>query len=246
MNRSSPTEVLHRALLFIVRIAFDDPEFVFVPCISYAEPVATDFILFDSFEPVLSCQIHDFLSSGFCVWPATHTYIQHRQRWAYVKPFFPNLIDIKMAAPNPKTLLGFSFNARSEVEALNKKIADLSKGGGKLSTKGPTLSERLKEGVELQGDYRSALVSGVGRINMVVHKRDGSKITGTSTLSVEGKDLGETRWEGVVKGTRLTMTRVGSGNKVNTTLDLKGDSLEGSFVDSQGNRGTIGLRFPIP
>ena len=136
--------------------------------------------------------------------------------------------------------------ARSEIEALNKKIADLSKGGGKLSTKGPTLSERLKEGVELQGDYRSALVSGMGRINMVVHKRDGSKITGTSTLSVEGKDLGETRWEGVVKGTRLTMTRVGSGNKVNTTLDLKGDSLEGSFVDSQGNRGTIGLRFPIP
>lgn len=135
-----------------------------------------------------------------------------------------------------------------ENELLNNKLDALTKQPTNKTEKQArlTLSDRLTVGLTLEGDYRSSHSAGIGRFMLTIDQCEKARLIGTGKLSFNGTDLGEGRWEGVIRNNRLSLSRVGSGKRVVIVFQLRGNELEGEFVDAQGNRGTVGLRLPLP
>lgn len=113
--------------------------------------------------------------------------------------------------------------------------------------KGGALSDLLAEGTVLQGTFRAAQGGGHGEVTLTISERDGKKIKATSLLRQMKDDVevgtSEGEVEGTINGNRLSWTNVGSANKTNATLLLKGDGLEGTYRTQAGISGTIGLKI---
>ena len=64
-------------------------------------------------------------------------------------------------------------------------------------------------------------------------------------MRAEGVALGHVEGdiEGVINGARLTWANIGTANKTNATLVLKGEALEGTYKTQAGIVGTIGLKI---
>lgn len=65
-----------------------------------------------------------------------------------------------------------------------------------------------------------------------------------SRIKFENKDPLEANVEGVIRANKLTLETIGFGNKTKLDVALMGSGLEGVFVDSQQNKGTVGFRLP--
>ncbi len=134
--------------------------------------------------------------------------------------------------------------AQLKIDELNKKITEMSRRNSKPNEKSPPLSDRLIAGAEFDGTYNSG--QRIGRIHMVISRREGNKVFGKQSIILEGTDLGTFDWEGRIDANVFKMNRVGAAKTVGATLILKGDSLEGMFRDAQGNSGRIGMPCPVP
>jgi hypothetical protein len=49
--------------------------------------------------------------------------------------------------------------------------------------------------------------------------------------------------EGEISGVLLKVKTVGGANRVNLTVSLKGDALEGTWSSSSGGKGTVGFKL---
>ena len=137
---------------------------------------------------------------------------------------------------------------KKENELLKKEIELLKKEAKGSKTGAQSLSELLPEGKVIAGTFRANQGGGSGELTITISERDGNKFKATSILKQKGKDnkeLGtsEVDIEGVIEGTRLTWKSVGGANKINATLTLKGDALEGTYKTQAGITGTMGFKL---
>lgn len=128
---------------------------------------------------------------------------------------------------------------RKENEQLKENVAR-----GKQVAKS-SLSDLLPEGTVISGDYRSPLVKNVaGKATVSITNRDGKKVKGTGTTKWGAEEPAEHSFEGEIKGSQLTLRSIGGSLRINMTVILKGDSLEGTWSDSMLQKGTIGFKLP--
>lgn len=139
--------------------------------------------------------------------------------------------------------------AEKENQLLRKEIELLKSGQpapGKSTSK-KSLSDRLPDGTVISGVYRQFGIAGKGEIAVTITGRDGNKVKGTTSLKFTDPDgkvrASEGNVEGEINGVLLTLKSVGGSSKVNMTLTLKGDALEGTWSSSAGGKGTVGFKL---
>lgn len=136
---------------------------------------------------------------------------------------------------------------KKEIELLKKEAAAKPDGTRKARPRPPSLSDLLPAGTVLQGTFRAAEGGGHGEITITITSRDGNKFKADSALRQmrDFKELGRSEGpiEGTISGPRLTWTNIGSANKANATVILKGEALEGTYRTQAGIFGTVGLRI---
>jgi len=135
---------------------------------------------------------------------------------------------------------------KKEIELLKTEAAARLDGAKGVEVKVASLSDLLPEGTVLQGTFRATQGGGHGEITITISERDGNRFRASSILKLmrDQQDLGTSDGtiEGMINGARLTWTSVGSANRINATLVLRGDGLEGTYKTQAGIFGTIGLR----
>jgi hypothetical protein len=139
--------------------------------------------------------------------------------------------------------------AEKQNELLQKEIEMLKSGQptpAKTASK-KSLSDRLPDGTVISGVYRQFGIAGKGEIAVTITGREGNKVVGTTSLKFTnpaGKEtLTEGNVEGAINGVLLTLKTVGGSRKVNMTLTLKGDALEGTWSSSTGAMGAVGFKL---
>ena len=136
---------------------------------------------------------------------------------------------------------------KKENELLKKEIELLKKEAKGSKTGAQSLSELLPEGKVIAGTFRANQGGGSGELTITISERDGNKFKATSILKLkkDNKELGtsEVDIEGAIEGTRVTWKSVGGANKINATLTLKGDALEGTYKTQAGITGTMGFKL---
>lgn len=158
--------------------------------------------------------------------------------------------DVKTLERRVEELNNELATARVVIETLTKRIAELEatgKPGPKKAIAKEVLSDRMIEGAVLKGDYRSPSLQGkIGHIQLEVIERQGKLVTCTSTISVEGRVLGDFRMQGRIDGERLKLDRVGAGKGVRLEVGHEKGALSGKFIDGEGGFGKVGLLFVEP
>ncbi len=136
---------------------------------------------------------------------------------------------------------------KKEIDLLKNEAKAKPDGARAPKTKASSLSDLLTEGTVLQGTYRATEGGGYGEITVTISERSRNQFKATSVRKQmkDNNDVGtvEEDIEGVIKGARLSWTNVGTANKINATLVLKGEALEGTYKTQAGIVGTIGLKI---
>lgn len=129
---------------------------------------------------------------------------------------------------------------------LLKQEAKAKRGGAQDTKETTSLPELLSEGTVLQGPFRNAQGEGTGDVTLTISERDGNKFKGRLLIVHKEKfvKVGTTEGEveGVISGNRMSLSTVGTANKINASLLLRSGALEGTYKQQSGDSGTIGLR----
>ena len=138
--------------------------------------------------------------------------------------------------------------ANSQIENLKNEIKDLKaqkpgeKEGGKKS-----LSDLLPEGKIIAGDFAFTKGSNAsGTITLTIKERKGNKVKCTSVIVENVKDSQpkERDLEGDIDGVLLSVRTVGTSVKMTMKVEMKGDSLSGTFLHANGAGGNVGFKLP--
>lgn len=130
-------------------------------------------------------------------------------------------------------------NARLRMEIEEFKAGELEdREGAKIR-----LSDLLPEGKVIAGDFRSIVRDEGGKVTISISERDGRKVKATGVTQIKDKDPIDHLFEGEVKGSQLTLRSVGGPSKINITVILKGEGLEGTWSTSNLNKGTVGFKL---
>ncbi|QEL18341.1 hypothetical protein [Limnoglobus roseus] len=135
--------------------------------------------------------------------------------------------------------------AEKEAELLKKELA-LPKDNKSISTTGKSLSARLKTDSVLSGsmifDNKDS-----GKLTITITDRTGDKVKAAYKFEYKepngkvgqvARDL-----EGEINDNRVTFKSVGRASKLNITLSMKDDALNGSVTSSEIGGGKVGLKF---
>lgn len=134
--------------------------------------------------------------------------------------------------------------AEKENELLRKEIEQLKSGPPRgRETAKSSLSDLLPEGKVLNGDYRIFGRTEVGEVTITISDRDGKKVKASGITQIADKEPVDHDLEGEIKGNQLILRSVGGAGKINLTVTLKGEALEGGWVGSNGGRGTVGFKL---
>ncbi len=128
--------------------------------------------------------------------------------------------------------------ANLKIEKLENQLAEQLKAN-KLATEKEvskrklSLSDRIPAGTAILGNYQFTKTGGeAGTVTLTITERDGNKVKGTyvpKALNAAEAYLGWS-FEGVIAGNKLTAKSVGKAAKRTLTVNMKGDTLEGSVV----------------
>ncbi|HEY3788103.1 MAG TPA: hypothetical protein VGL71_04570 [Urbifossiella sp.] len=149
--------------------------------------------------------------------------------------------------------------AERENELLKKELSlaktdNGSPGSSSAKTAGKkTLSERLPVNTVLAGNETFEKTNGGGGLRITVTEREGNKIKasyvyewtkrdGAGRITATGKvhrDL-----EGEITINQLAFKSVGLTSKVNISLSMNGDTLDGSVAHSDLGKGKVSLKIP--
>lgn len=134
--------------------------------------------------------------------------------------------------------------AEKEIEHLKKELSLTDRSNLKNLAK-KTLSDRVRIDTVLAGDESFDRGGVIGFLTITITHREGNKVKASYIWKSKRKDKGVTTrdLEGEINLNQLSFHSVGLASKINISLSMNGDVLNGSVNHSELGKGKLSLRF---